>query len=134
VILLGDYELRYTPVYHRFGDTDEIGWSGARIVDPSACSSDGVPLDPRLSGGPIPGDVVLSRDNARAVYVVHDRRSALAVFRRRAAPGVRHALGDALSAIAFDGASALTLAVALVQAARRRPAGAALGGLFGVSG
>ena len=141
-VALGDFELHFVPAYHRFDDTAEIGWDNMSIVDPSSCSETAIPLDRSTSGWPIDPTIAVFRDEAHDVYIVHSSRQALAVFRRRSAPGTKHVWPQDLGwALLLDSASAAALLVGLVRAARARPGDAllaislllsAFGALFGL--
>lgn len=128
VAALGDFELHFVPVYHRFGDTDEIGWKDLRIVDPSSCSERPIPLNRVASGAAVDYAITISRDKAHDVYVVHGSREVLAAFRKRQAPGLKYTWTDGvLSALVFDALSGVTLLAGLVRAARAAPGEALLG-------
>ncbi|MFT3768259.1 MAG: hypothetical protein QM820_22645 [Minicystis sp.] len=125
--VLGDLELHFAPIYHRFGDTDEIGWAGASIVDPSSCSEHDIPLDLGARAGTSLGPITLARDPVRDIYVISSERTVLAAYHRHPAPSMKHHWAGLAPALAFDAVSALVLFVGAARILRARPAEALLG-------
>jgi len=142
VAALGEFELHFVPVYHRFGDTDEIAWQDLTLVDPSSCSERAIPLDRGRPDGMIDYLISVYHDDAHGIYIVHTTRTPLAVFRRHPAPGVKHLwTSNMIFALMVDGLSGVALLAGLARAARARPGGtmlaislllSVLGAIFGL--